>query len=69
MWNSNYRCDMCRYWMPLKRPIGTGECELARGIEGGPTVIDSLAFARDDEQMYAELVTLPAFGCVQWRAK
>lgn len=58
-------CDaVVMYWDATKWSYGD---EITRSLK--PEYKGSLAFVQDASDYSASLMTLPAFGCVQWAAK
>ncbi len=67
-------CRDCKQWVPLDADgLGIGNCQLAQNVDGwgGPRGKRTLAFAtgEDPHGRWANLRTLPTFGCVQWEKK
>ena len=67
------KCQDCRHWQPEPKPgdasfaiikPGFGLCPLFRSARWEPENQDTLAYAVDDEEYEANVLTNADFGCI-----
>jgi RecJ-like exonuclease len=60
------RCKDCALWLASHNDPSEGQCTMAEGRNGAAGYVMSRAWALDDMEYGATLVTRDNFGCVQF---